>query len=154
MIDAIHELHAISPDVRIGYVGEYAFSIYSDFAKRSRRESGAIGLTIEELDAIYAYVHKDDVLELDCNTCIYTKLCDFAPRTSDGRENYMLIGQTGNLVTPDDTPAEVEKLVCGNCYYIDDVDCGSGYCYRYPPTENELGVSETNRACGEHRLRE
>ena len=152
------EKHEISQDVKIGR-RFHDWKVFSKVSESSCRH-GEVVLAAFEIDAIYAHIHKDDEPEPepepepDCNKCIYTKLCDFAPRTSDGRENYMLIGQTGNLVTPDDTPAEEEKLICGNCYYIDNVDCGSGYCFRYPPTENELGVSETNRACGEHRLRE
>ena len=155
------EKHEISRDVKIvRYVTSWRVS--SKLSKLFDR-LGAITLTQHEIDAIYAYIHKDDepVTEPDCNNCIYAKLCSTfdKPRNPDGCTNYAFIGELGNLlsqVTPDNKhgewepeSAEVEKLVCGNCYYI-----GSGYCFRYPPTENELGVSETNRACGEHRLRE
>ena len=121
-------------------------------------------IAIEELDSIYAAIHKDDcgpVLDpedvkvaedepkSDCRKCIYRRICKIVYQSANVCINYTLPEEW-----EEGEPAEVEKLVCGNCYYIDDIDCGSGYCFRYPPTENELGVSETNRACGEHRLRE
>ena len=135
-------------------------------------------IAIEELDSIYAAIHKDDcgpVLdpddvkvaddEPDCNKCVYHRICKIGHHSSDGCTAYAFIGELGNLlsqVTPDNKhgewelePAEVaEKARCGNCYYIDDIDDGLGDCYRYPPNSNTIVVEDCQRACGEHRLRE
>ena len=168
------EKHEISRDVKIiKYIQSWRVS--SKLSELFDR-LGTITLTQHEIDAIYAYIHKDDAPdpedvkvaddEPDCNKCIYTELCSTfdKPRNPDGCTNYAFIGELGNLlsqVTPDNKhgeweteSVEVEKLVCGNCYYIDDIDDGLGDCYRYPPNSNTIVVEDCQRACGEHRLRE
>ena len=116
-------------------------------------EKDTLLITIEELDSIYVAVHKDDEPvtepEPSCRKCIYRRICEVGPRSANVCTNYTLPEEW-----EEGEPAEVEKLVCGNCYYVFDTECGFGECFRYPPTENCILVSEITRACGEHRLRE
>ena len=166
------EKHKISRDMKIvKYSG--GWEIISGAAKADG-VCGEIWLLLSEIDAIHAYVHKDDAPDPDdvkvaedgpsCRKCIYHRICKIGHHSSDGCTAYAFIGELGNLlsqVTPNNKhgewepeSVEVEKLVCGNCDYMDNIDCGRGYCFRYPPTEGDSRVSETTRACGEHRLRE
>ena len=157
------EKHEISRDVKIvRYVTSWRIS---SKLSESFDRLGTITLTQHEIDAIYAYIHKDDgpvtepdpddvkvaddAPKSDCRKCIYRRICEVGPRSGNVCTNYTLPEEW-----EEGEPEEVEKLVCGNCYYIDDIDDGLGDCYRYPPNSNTIVVEDCQRACGEHRLRE
>ena len=157
------EKHEISQDVKIGR-RFHDWKVFSKVSESSCRH-GEVVLAAFEIDAIYAHIHKDDgpVTEpdpddvkvaddepkSDCRKCLYRRICKIVYQSANVCINYTLPEEW-----EEGEPEEGEKLVCGNCYYIDNVDYGRGYCFRYPPTEDTMRVSETTRACGEHRLRE
>ena len=145
------EKHEISRDVKIvKYIQSWRISSkVSELFDRL----GTITLTQHEIDAIYAYIHEDDVKVAEdgpsCRKCVYRRICEVGPHSANVCTNYTLPEEW-----EEGEPAEEEKLVCGNCDYIDDIDDGLGDCYRYPPNSNTIVVEDCQRACGEHRLRE
>ena len=153
------EKHEISRDVKIvKYIQSWRIS--SKLSELFDR-LGTITLTQHEIDAIYAYIHEDDDEELDpddvkvaddepsCRKCVYRRICEVGPRSVNVCTNYTLPEEW-----EEGEPAEVEKLVCGSCFYLGAIDEGLGDCYRYPPNSNTIVVEDCQRACGEHRLRE
>ena len=165
------EKHEISQDVKI-VICSRNWRVSSKLSE-AFNPHGTITLTQHEIDSIYAYIHEDDDEELDpddvkvaddepsCRKCLYRRRCEVGPRSADVCTNYYsLVGELSNLlsqVTPGEwepESAEVEKLVCGSCFYFDAIDDGLGDCYRYPPNSNTIVVEDCQRACGEHRLRE
>ena len=126
--------HKISRDVKIvRYVTSWRISSkVSELFDRL----GTITHTQYEIDAIYVYIHKDD----EPVASLANLLAQVTPDNKHGEW--------------ETESAEVEKLVCGNCDYIDKVDGEFGFCNRYPPRVNNAKIHEAMRACGEHRLRE
>ena len=149
------EKHKISRDMKIvKYSG--GWEIISGAAKADG-VCGEIWLLLSEIDAIHAYVHKDDAPDpddvkvaddepkSDCRKCIYRRICKIVYQSANVCINYTLPEEW-----EEGEPEEVEKATCRNCRYWGGGDCMTGYCCRYP----EMLVKDYIYTCGEHRLRE
>jgi len=93
-------------------------------------------ITVSELDAIHTALHADDE-PMDHQRALNALLLKATPDNLHGEV------KVGNVA---------KQATCGSCDYFDDIDCGTGDCYRYPPNSNEKQVDECTKACGEYHL--